>query len=138
MKLADAQAMVAGTLAHARAHDVKPLSVVVLDAGAHPVALAREDGASLFRFDIARAKATGALGMGVDSGELAERAKVNPAFLTSVAVATGGAVVPAAGGILVRDAGGTIVGAIGVSGDVSETDEACARAGALVLQQGAA
>ena len=138
MMLADAQAMIAATLAHARAHGVLPLGVVVLDAGAHPVAFAREDGASLFRFDIARAKAAGALGMGVDSGVLAERAKVNPAFLTSVAVATGGAVVPAAGGILVRDARGAVVGAIGVSGDVSETDEACARAGALALHQGAA
>ena len=138
MKLADAQAMIAGTLAHARAHDVKPLAVVVLDAGAHPVAFAREDGASLFRFDIARAKATGALGMGLDSAVLAERAKANPAFLTSVAAATGGGIVLAAGGILIRDAGENIVGAIGVSGDTAETDEACARAGARAIQQGAA
>ena len=34
---------------------MNPLAVVVLDAGAHPVAFKREDKASLYRFDIAMA-----------------------------------------------------------------------------------
>jgi len=37
--------------------------------------------------------------------------------------------VPAAGGVLVRDAGGDILGAVGISGDTSDKDEACAVAG---------
>lgn len=136
MTLDDAQSVVAATLAHAVSVGAKPLGVMVLDAGAHPVAFARGDGASLFRFDIARAKAMGALGMGADSRALAERANDNPCFLTSVAVATGGAIVLSAGGVLIRDAAGGVIGAIGVSGDTPDTDEACARAGIAALQQG--
>ena len=36
---------------------------------------------------------------------------------------------PAPGGVLIRDASGTIIGAVGISGDTSENDEACAVAG---------
>ncbi len=136
MTLAEAQAAITAALVTARNREAAPLAVMVLDAGAHPVAFAREDGASLFRFDIARAKAAGALGMGADSGVLAERARANPAFFTSVAVATGGAMALSAGGILLRDAAGTVTGAIGVSGDTPDSDEACARAGATAIQQG--
>ncbi len=136
MMLADAQAAITSTRAAARDHGAAPLAIIVLDAGAHPVAFAREDGASLFRLDIARAKAAGALGMGADSGVLAERAKANPLFFTSVAVATGGALALSAGGILLRDAAGIVIGAIGVSGDTPDIDEACARTGSAAIQQG--
>jgi uncharacterized protein GlcG (DUF336 family) len=51
-----------------------------------------------------------------------------------------GRVVPAAGGVLIRDAGGGVLGAVGISGDVSDKDEACALAGiaaaALVADPG--
>jgi uncharacterized protein GlcG (DUF336 family) len=33
------------------------------------------------------------------------------------------------GGVLVRDAAGAVIGAVGISGDVSDKDEACAVAG---------
>jgi uncharacterized protein GlcG (DUF336 family) len=36
--------------------------------------------------------------------------------------------VPAAGGVIVCDGAGTILGAIGVTGDTSDNDEACALA----------
>ena len=117
------------TLTEARTRGAKPLAVIVLDAGGHPVSFKREDGASLFRFDIARAKAMGALGMGADTREIAARAGNNPTFFTSVAVATGGALVLSAGGVLVRDDAGAIIGAVGVSGDTPDIDEACALAG---------
>jgi len=34
----------------------------------------------------------------------------------------------------IRDAGGTVIGAVGISGDVSDKDEACARAGIAAPQ----
>jgi uncharacterized protein GlcG (DUF336 family) len=40
-----------------------------------------------------------------------------------------GALVPVAGGVLIKDAGGAIIGAVGISGDTSDNDEACAAAG---------
>jgi uncharacterized protein GlcG (DUF336 family) len=40
-----------------------------------------------------------------------------------------GRVVPAPGGVLIRDAAGAVLGAVGISGDVSDKDEACALAG---------
>lgn len=126
MRLAAAQAALDATLA--AACDA-PIAAIVLDAGGHTVAFARQDGATLFRHDIARGKALGAIGMGMDSAAIAERAQRNPAFFTSVAIATGGALALSAGGVLIRDADGLVVGAIGVSGDTPDIDAACARAG---------
>ena len=129
LNLDRARTMLDGALAEAGARGAKPLAVIILDAGGHPIAFARQDKASLFRFDIARAKAMGALGMGADSREIAARAAGNPAFFTSVAIATGGHLALSAGGVLVRDDQGEIIGAIGISGDTPDLDEACAHAG---------
>lgn len=128
LTLAAAQTIITAALAEARSRNGRPLAVVVLDAGGHPVAFAREDGASLFRHDIARAKAMGALGMGDDTRVLAERAKGNPAFFQSVSVAVGGNIAFSPGGVLIRT-GGAIIGAVGISGDTGECDEDCALAG---------
>src|SRR5438128_530584 len=125
LTLQTARALIDATLAEARSHGAKPLAVVVLDAGGHPVAFAREDGASLFRFDIARAKAMGALGMGDDTRVLAARAASNPNFFTTVAVAVDGQLALSPGGVLVRDGAGALIGAIGASGDTGDVDEAC-------------
>ncbi len=126
--LAQAQTIIAATLAEGRARDARPLAVVVLDAGGHPVAFAREDGASLFRFDIARAKALGALGMGADTRVLAQRASGNPVFFQSLSVALGGQIAYSPGGVLMRQ-NGAVIGAVGVSGDTGDCDEECALAG---------
>jgi uncharacterized protein GlcG (DUF336 family) len=127
--LAQAVAVIDGALAEARNRGAAPLGVVVLDAGGAIVAFKREDRATLFRFDIARAKAHGALGMGADTSVLAKRAANNLAFFTSVAVATGGDLALSPGGVLIRDARGEVIGAVGVSGDTGEVDELCAFAG---------
>jgi len=129
LSLAQAQAIVAGTLAEARSRGSKPLAVIVLDAGAHPVAFAREDGASLFRFDIACAKAEGAVGMDADTAVLATRAKGNPVFFQSVSAAVGGRIAFSPGGVVIRDDAGAAIGAVGVSGDTGECDAECALAG---------
>jgi uncharacterized protein GlcG (DUF336 family) len=128
LNLARAQTIVAGTLAEARSRQAAPLAVMVVDAGGHPVAFAREDGASLFRHDIARAKAVGALGMGIDTRQLAERAQRNPAFFQGLPAIVGGMIAFSPGGLLIREAG-AIIGAIGISGDTGECDEVCAMAG---------
>jgi uncharacterized protein GlcG (DUF336 family) len=126
--LSAAQTVVTAALAEARVRSAKPLAVIVLDAGGHPVAFAREDGASLFRYDIARAKAMGALGMGVDTRVTTERVQSNPAFFQSVTAIVGGNIAFSPGGVLIRQ-GGAILGAVGISGDTGDCDEECALAG---------
>ena len=103
-----------------------PLTVVVLDAGGHDLALKRQDGAGILRPDIARGKAWGALGMGFSSRELAERAQKVPAFFGALASVSGGRLVPAAGGVLIYDDARNLLGAVGISGDTSDRDEDCA------------
>ena len=125
---AQAQAIIQGALAWARAQHCAPLAVIVLDQGAHPVAFVREDGASLFRHDIALAKASGALGMGQDSRALAQKAQGNPVFFTSVAQVVGGRIAFSPGGVLIRR-DGAVIGAVGISGDTGDRDETAAIAG---------
>ncbi|SNT10631.1 MULTISPECIES: heme-binding protein [unclassified Azospirillum] len=127
--LAQAEIIIRVALDHAAAQNMAPLAVIVLDAGGHPLALARQDGASPFRVDIARAKAMGAIGMGVGSRTLATRASRNPTFFAALGPVLSGQLVPAAGGVLIRTADGALLGAVGVSGDTSDLDEACALAG---------
>ena len=107
----------------------KPLAVAVLDAGGHLKAFKRQDGSSILRFEIASGKAYGALGMGMGSRALGQRAAERPAFFGSVVAASGGRVVLAPGGVLIRSAGGEILGAVGISGDAPEKDEEFAVAG---------
>lgn len=131
LSLDQARRIIDAALAHGRAQGAQPLAVVLLDAGAHPVAFAREDGASLFRFDIAKAKASGALGMGADTRVIATRAAANPGFFQSVVAVTGGQLALSPGGVLIRELEGTVIGAVGISGDTGDCDEACAIAGIL-------
>lgn len=131
LTLAQARTIIDTALAQPRGNNAPALAVVVLDAGAHPVAFAREDGASLFRFDIARAKATGALGMGADTRVIAGRAANNPVFFQSVVAVTGGQLALSPGGVLIRELEGAVIGAVGISGDTGDCDEACAIAGIL-------
>lgn len=129
LTLAQASTIVDVTLQKGRATNSAPLVVAVLDAGGHLVAFKREDRAGIMRFDIAFGKAWGALGMGFGSRQLAVRAAANPVFFGALAVASGGRFAPVPGGVLIRDAAGEAIGAVGVSGDVSDRDEECAVAG---------
>jgi len=89
-------------------------------------ALKREDGSSLLRPEIAGGKAWGVLGMGFGGREFARRAAANPAFIQALSAASGSRIIPVPGGVLIRDQAGDIVGAVGISGDISENDETCA------------
>ena len=128
LTLAAAQTIVSAGLAHARKAGMRPLAMVVLDARAAVVAAATEDNNSLKRFDIARGKAAGALAFNLNSRRLGEMAVERPHFMAGVAHSIG-EIVPVAGGVIVRDAGGAVIGAVGVSGDTSDNDEAAAAAG---------
>ncbi|HEY4212977.1 MAG TPA: heme-binding protein [Steroidobacteraceae bacterium] len=129
VNLAQADQIITAALAHGRAAGMKPLTVVVLDSGGHVVALKREDNSSLMRPQIATGKAWGTLALGMGCRDIAKRAAVAPAFIGSLSDMSGGKVVPVPGGVLIKDANGQIVGAVGVTGDLSENDEACAIAG---------
>src|SRR5471032_2119125 len=104
--LAQASTIVDAALKKARELKQMPQTVVVLDSGGHLVAAKREDGSGIVRFEIAVGKAYGALGMGWGSRTMMERAAQNPNFLTAIAAASGGRLVPNPGGVLIRNAGG--------------------------------
>lgn len=129
LSLAQARTIIAGALQAGRAQSLAPLAVVVLDSGGHLIAMEREDGAGALRFEIALGKAYGAIGMGFGSRVLGVRNQGRDAFLAALAVAADGRSVPVAGGVLALNADGMVIGAVGVSGDTSDADEACAVAG---------
>jgi len=129
LTLAQANTIIESALGKGRQLGCAPLAVAVLDDGGHLKAFAREDGAGILRQQIATGKAWGALGMGFGSRTLAKRAADNPAFFGALFAASDGRLVPAAGGVLIRDGAGEVVGAVGISGDISDKDEACALEG---------
>lgn len=129
LDLVTARAITAGALAHGAAAGLKPLTVVVLDAGAHVISVERQDGSSNRRFDIAFGKANGALALGMGSRALMARAEQQPSFIAAAGAAIGGALIPVPGGVIIRDGAGAVIGAVGISGDSSDNDEAAAVAG---------
>lgn len=122
--LVQANQIIAKALEKAREMKIKPVSVVVLDEGGHLKAMQREDGASMFRFDVATGKAWAAVAMGASSRALAGRAKDNPNFFVTLAATAHGKFLPQTGGVLIRDAKGAILGAAGASGGTGDEDEA--------------
>ncbi len=128
MLLTDAQKIVDGALALAVERGFKPLAVGVLDARGALVAFAAQDGVSLKRGEIALGKANGAIALGMGSRALMARAESQHYFITAATAAIGGSLIPVPGGVLIKSAG-AIVGAVGISGDTSDNDEAAALAG---------
>ncbi|WP_425093326.1 GlcG/HbpS family heme-binding protein [Tropicimonas sp. S265A] len=124
-----ARTIIKGTLAKGHEMELNPLTVAVLDAGGHLIAMEREDGASPGRFEIARGKAYGCIMLGLPGSALNARAEAQGYFMAAMNGAFDGKVVPVQGGVLVKDKRGAIVGAVGVTGDTSENDAAAALAG---------
>ncbi|MFY8054295.1 MAG: GlcG/HbpS family heme-binding protein [Limnohabitans sp.] len=129
LTLAQAQAIITAALARSKAEGFKPMGIAVLDAAGHLKAFAREDGASMFRFDIAQAKAWGAVGMGISSRQLAQRAKDNPNFFVSLSATSGGKFLPQPGAVLILSNDGQVLGAVGASGGTGDEDELICAAG---------
>ncbi len=124
-----ARTIIKTALARGQEMGLKPLTVVVLDAGGHLIAAEREDGASPGRFDIARGKAYGCIMIGLPGSALNARAEAQPYFMNAMNGLYDGKVVPVQGGILVKDKRGQIIGAVGVTGDTSENDAEAGLAG---------
>jgi uncharacterized protein GlcG (DUF336 family) len=129
ISLAQANTIITSAFAQGQKLNLKPLSVAVLDAGGHLIAFQRQDGSSNMRADIAIAKASGALALGVSSRKIGEMAAERPTFIASLGPISQHGVVPAAGGVIVLSAESAAIGAVGITGDTSDNDEACALAG---------
>jgi uncharacterized protein GlcG (DUF336 family) len=108
---------------------LKPLVVTVLDVRGCVKVTAAQDGTSLMRAEIAHGKAYGALAMGMGSRALFQRAQEQAYFIGAVNTLAQGRMVPVPGGVLIQDGSTLLLGAVGISGDTSDNDEACAIAG---------
>lgn len=128
LSLADAQKIIDAALAYAAEKKLNPLGIGVLDARGALKAFVAQDGTSLKRAEVALGKAAGAVGMGVGSRWLMKRAETQAYFVDAVCSAFGGNLIPVPGGVLIKS-GTEIIGAVGVSGDTSDNDEAAALAG---------
>lgn len=129
ISLEKANTIINAALAKAKDAGFKPLSVVVVDAGGHVIAFQRQDTASSLRFEMARAKAAGALALGVNSRKIGEMAAERPTFVATLTQLPNGGMLPVAGGVIVKGADGYPIGAVGITGDTSDNDELAAIAG---------
>lgn len=129
LTLAQAQTILEAALAYAGEKELKPLAIAILDSRGAQKAFAAQDGTSLRRGEIALGKAHGAVALGVGSRAIHKMALERPYFVEAATHAVGGSLVPVPGGVLIRDASGALLGAVGISGDTSENDEAAAGAG---------
>ena len=129
LTLDQANRIIAAALALSKKNGYKPMGVVVLDESGNLKSGQREDGASMFRIDVATGKAWAAVGMGVASRVLAQRAKDNPNFFITLASTAHGKFLPQTGAVLIKDAAGNVLGAAGASGGTGDEDEAICIAG---------
>jgi uncharacterized protein GlcG (DUF336 family) len=112
----------------ARQHGHLPVTCCVVDRGGHVVSAQREDNSSTFRFEIAYGKAWTCVALG-HSTRFVEvtMTKNRPHFVDSLAAASHGRFIPALGGVIIRaQGGGELIGALGITGDTGENDEAVA------------
>jgi len=134
LNLSTARQIVDTALDKATELRLKPLAIAVLDPRGCLVAFAAQDGTSLLRHEVARAKAYGALALGMGSRAIFKRAQEQAYFVDAVNTLARGAIVPVPGGVLVRGDDGTLLGAVGISGDTSDNDEICALAAISVAK----
>ena len=66
--------------------------------------------------------------MGIGGRAMAKRANDVPPFWAALDTISHGRIAPVAGGVLILQEG-QVIGSIGISGDISDNDEACAIAG---------
>jgi uncharacterized protein GlcG (DUF336 family) len=130
LTLKQANTIIEKAFAKAAEMKIKPLAVAVLDDAGNIVSAQRQDGASMFRFDVALGKAWGAVAMSCSSRSLGKRAKDNPNFMITLAATAKGKFLPQTGAVLIRSPEGEILGSAGASGGTGEEDEACCAYGA--------
>lgn len=126
--LEQAKTVIEASLAKGRELGLKPLSVMVLDDRASLVACMSEDGVSQMRAKIAHGKANAGIALGMGTRALMNRAEQQAYFIQAMNGLADGNFVPVPGGVLIRDKSGALLGAVGISGDTSDNDEAAALA----------
>ena len=125
--LSDANAIIARAFADAAERRLSPLTICILDSGGHLVSAQRQDDSAIMRFEIAEGKAYAALGLGRSTRFMQDTlVKQRPGFAEALSVAANGKFFPVAGGLLIKGADGKTMGAIGVTGDSADNDEAVA------------
>lgn len=129
LSLTDAVTIIEHAFEHAEHGSFKPIAIAVLDDGGHLKAFAAQDGTSILRPKIAHGKAYGAIALGFGSRRIAAMAAERPMFVDALNGLAAGALIPVPGGVLIKDKEGAIVGAVGITGDTSDNDEACAIVG---------
>ena len=127
--LVQANAIIEGAFAKAADLTLKPLTIVVLDAGGRIKAVQKQDGSAMMRFEIAHGKAYASLAMGRSSKLVLEKQAQKPVFIDCLRNLADGPIFLEGGGQLVLDENGEVVGAVGITGDVNERDDECAFAG---------
>ena len=121
--------IIAAALLRATEAGYKPMAVVVLDEAGHVKSAQRQDGASMFRIDIATGKAWASIAMGAASRVLTQRAKDLPAFFGALAATGSGKFIPQTGAVLIKQPDGSVIGAVGASGGTGDEDEEICIAG---------
>ena len=129
LTLSTANAVIEAAFAASEKAGFRPMAVVVLDAAGHVTSAQRQDGASMFRIDVATGKAWAAVAMGASSRVLGERAASNPNFFVSLASTAQGRFLPQTGAVLIKDQSGAVIGAVGASGGTGDEDEEICIAG---------
>lgn len=132
LTLKQASAIVDGAFAYGAGMNALPLAVAVLDAGGNLLSFKRDERCGILRPQIATGKAWACLGMGYGGREVSRRAAKWPTFHVQLAAASDGRMIAPMGGVLIRTAEGKIVGAVGVTGDSEEIDNACGVEGVKV------
>jgi len=123
LTLATANQVISEAFQRATAAGYRPMSIVVVDDAGHIKSAQRQDGASMFRIDIASGKAWAAVAMGASSRVLKQRAEEMPAFFNALASVGDGKFIPQTGAGLIKDTSGKVVGAVGASGGTGDEDE---------------
>ena len=129
IELNDAIKIAEAAIQKSKEKNLKPISVVVLDVRGSMRVCLNQDGTSINRHKIAHGKANAALLWGTGTRAIADRAEKQAYFVNSVCNLMNGDFIPVPGGIIIKDKEDNIIGAVGISGDLSDNDEIAGVAG---------
>jgi|SRR5215813_1397747 len=127
--LSKAEAIIAEAKETVLAKGLPPMSISVVDDGAHLIAFSRMDGTFIGATAVAQCKARTAALFRVDSAILGENFKTGGAACT-LENGNGGLM---GGGVVLRDPVGEMIGAVGVAGGSTDEDELVAQAAAAAI-----
>ena len=129
ISLEQSNKIINASLAAAKERGLKPLAVIVLDAGGRVKAFQKQDGAALLRFEISHGKTFAALSMGRSSKLVLQKFRDKPKFIDNLEQLSDGPIFLEGGAQLILDEHGEVVGAVGITGDSNEMDDEVAMVG---------